>query len=143
MPATMSPPKIDDWLACGRRALSEGDLKHARTLFDRVLAVSKRSEALHLKGVTLLQQRHVREAVAMMEQAVALEPRADYCCDLGTACYMLNDRNRSEAAYRQALSLDPQHIDAMYNLANLLRERKQTAEALSLYGALLERRAAT
>lgn len=75
MSAVMSADQLDDWLGAGRRALCDGKLKQACTLLDRVLAVSKHPEALHLKGAALLKLGQVRAAVELIEQAVAGDAR--------------------------------------------------------------------
>jgi putative glycosyltransferase (TIGR04372 family) len=136
----MSGPDIDTWLDAGRRALTEGRFAQATELFDRVLEHDQHPDALHLKGAALLQQGMTAEAVMLIQQAARSSARADYYCDLGTACYIMRDRARAEAAYRQALEIDPRHDDAAYNLANLLRERHEIPAALALYGQVLERK---
>jgi tetratricopeptide (TPR) repeat protein len=46
----------------------------------------------------------------------------DALCDLGSACMALADNQPALGAFQQALALDPQHLETMYNLANLYRQ---------------------
>src|SRR4051794_22263788 len=117
---------IADWLVAGRKCLREGKLQAAESYFDRILTLAQHPEALHLKGAAALQQGRVGEAVPLLEAAVRAEQRnVDYLCDLGTAYHAKGDLVGSEATYRLALDVDSVHVDATYNLANLLRERGQ------------------
>jgi tetratricopeptide (TPR) repeat protein len=47
-------------------------------------------------------------------------------------------RDEASASYRQALALDPQYVDALNNLGNVLRDLGLPREALPLYVRAIE-----
>ena len=49
-----------------------------------------------------------------------------------------SDLEGAERAYRKALELNPNHVSAIGNLANLLREKGEKDQALDLYNSALE-----
>jgi tetratricopeptide (TPR) repeat protein len=51
-----------------------------------------------------------------------------------------DDSGAAESAYRQALALDPGHLDATLNLGALLCDEGRCREAVPLYASALERR---
>lgn len=65
------------------------------------------------------------DATSWFARAEALEPR---------------DKASAEAAYRQALALDPDHADAYLNLGALLCESSRCGEAVALYDEAVRRR---
>jgi len=64
-------------------------------------------------------------------------PRAAYF--LGFTAENLGARNQAEAAYREAIRLDPGYGPPAMRLANLLRDRSSPAEAAELYRGLIDR----
>jgi protein O-GlcNAc transferase len=55
----------------------------------------------------------------------------------GNSFSSAGNRSQAMAAYRRALAIQPDHIDARFNLANLLRIDERLDEAVSEYRALL------
>jgi tetratricopeptide (TPR) repeat protein len=77
------------------------------------------------------------EARSAFERAVALDPSAvSYWVNLGNARLTAGDHGPAEAAYREALRLDPTSIDAGNGLALLLVSTGRPAEAIPLLESL-------
>jgi protein O-GlcNAc transferase len=91
-----------------------GDLARAGTVYREVLAEDPRqSDALHLLGVISLQQGSLREAIARIEAAIAINPApAAYHSNLGNAWRKAGDHARAIACYDAALARDPGLLDA-------------------------------
>jgi hypothetical protein len=58
--------------------------------------------------------------------------------DLGNLLMLANHRPEAEAAYRQAIALDPVRVSALFNLGLLEQEKGNLREALHNYLTLLE-----
>jgi tetratricopeptide (TPR) repeat protein len=82
------------------------------------------------------QERKPLVAVAVARPAV--DPRsAARLYDEGCALEEAGSAD-AEAAYRRAVELDPEHLDAQVNLGRLLHEKGRPAEAVPFYGAVLK-----
>lgn len=58
--------------------------------------------------------------------------------DYGNLLVMASRNAEAEAAYRQAVELDPRRVSALFNLGLLLQERGERREALRLYKQVVE-----
>ncbi|MBF0461828.1 MAG: tetratricopeptide repeat protein [Magnetococcales bacterium] len=76
-----------------------------------------------------------------LEQAMTVaRPDADLL-NLAATCHTrLGQPSQAEAAYRQALRLQPNHADVHYNLGNLLQNQNRLAEAETAYRQALDTR---
>ena len=54
-------------------------------------------------------------------------------CNLGIVLWDKKDQAGAEAAYREAIRLDPKYANAHYNLGNVLRDKKDQAGAEAAY----------
>lgn len=69
---------------------------------------------------------------AILASGFEAAPRADLYADLGATYVRLRQTARAQAAFQQALQLNPNSVDATAGLAELRVEQGQAAEALSL-----------
>lgn len=86
--------------------------------------------AWNLLGVLALEEGRPAEALPLLERALALYPRgAAYHVNRGNALRHLGRWDEAEAAYRQALGLEPALPDAVLNLGQLFNDRGRYVEA--------------
>ncbi len=84
------------------------------------------------RGAEALQQDRVGEAIEWLETAAALDGGlANAWVNLGVSRRRAGDAAAAEAAYKQALELDPRIYSAYQNLASLLYHAGRSGEALS------------
>src|SRR5437667_3116442 len=77
--------------------------------------------------------RHV-EAIDASKKAVAIRPSAESYFNIGLANYYLKQYRESEAAYRQAIKLDPYNAaDAYYGLGLTYKDSGQYDEEIQAY----------
>src|SRR4051812_10264746 len=83
--------------------------------------------------------RHV-EAIDCFEQALVLEPtEPKILFALGNTASALGLAKPAEAFFRHVLALEPGRLEALVNLANLLRSQSQFAAAAALLEPALAR----
>jgi protein O-GlcNAc transferase len=86
---------------------------------------------LHLLGVVKDLQGYSSEAVRLIRQSLTHDSsRAVVHNDLGLACQSLGQWQDSVQAFRDAIRLAPDFIEAMYNLARSLASQEKNDEAL-------------
>ncbi len=117
--------------------------------FDEALEVLRREALLVpadprprlLESRILLQAERHEEALAVAEGLVAALPEnADAVYQRGAVRVATRDLAGAEADFRRALELAPEHTAAMSDLAVLLADRGETAEARALLERVLELR---
>jgi tetratricopeptide (TPR) repeat protein len=85
-------------------------------------------------GAILRQQGKPGQAVARLEQALALRPNfAEAQNNLGNALWDQGKLDQAAARYRQAIALNPNFAEPHRNLARSLKEQGQFAEAVERY----------
>jgi predicted TPR repeat methyltransferase len=116
-------------------------LAEAEELFRRVLETApNHPQALHFAGVLAHQQGRHDDAIALVEQSLALEPdRADSYNNLGIILQSAGKFEAAIAAYERAISIDSRHANAYSNLGVLLRATGKPAEAEAAYRTAIER----
>jgi tetratricopeptide (TPR) repeat protein len=62
---------------------------------------------------------------------------ADILVNLGTCYFYQKDHIRAEELFRRALKLEPDHVEANYNLANMLSARGEVETAVGFYSNAL------
>jgi Flp pilus assembly protein TadD len=93
------------------------------------------------RGAELVQARQNKEALAELDIAVKLAPALPQAwVNLGVARRRVGDLGGAEAAYRQALDVDPDHLSAYHNLVGLYRLQGRNDPAGSILD-MLDRRA--
>jgi predicted TPR repeat methyltransferase len=118
-----------------------GRLDEAGALYARVLeAAPDHPDALHLSGLVAHQKGNHREAAGLIRRALAVNPSPRYHNNLATVLLALGDFNGAAAACRMALSLNPQHVEAHFNLGNALEKSGGNETAAAHYRAVLQLR---
>ncbi len=115
-------------------AFTRGDLEGAARMAEALLARGLAAEHAHnVLGMIAYGRRDYPEAVRSLEAATQADPNfsAPYA-NLGASLRALGDAAGAEAAYRQALALNPASQNALGNLANLLVDNRKPAEAQAL-----------
>ena len=117
-----------------------GRYREAETLYRSVLRIDpNHADAVHLLGVTALQQGRYSEAVEHMERAIALSPgNAELYCNLAAAHRAGGDFDLAIENYQRALDINPELAGAHNNLGNALREKGDTHSAEQSYRRALE-----
>ena len=119
----------------GVRAFDGSDYAHAASLFEQAIALdSNFAMAWRKLGVSGLHLGSGRDqVVAALRHAYTLRDRLPEVERLHTAAFyswnVTEDFGSAEAAYRQALALDPDDNTALTNLALIVAARGQFAEA--------------
>lgn len=91
------------------------------------------------RGLVLLAKEDYLAALDCFEQAIALDPAMSAAWNnLGVAFQHLQRLDEAERCWRKTLELKPEHRDALINLGNLSCEQGKNAEALDLFGQLLQ-----
>ena len=91
--------------------------------------------AMRLMGVIAYQFRRYAEALPLL--ANVCDGPGDYS-NLGAVLRAMGQHSKAEAAYRQAMALDPGLAAPPYNLGNLLHDQARYAEAATAFSAALE-----
>lgn len=115
---------IEHLIESGLKAQRSGDHSRAAQCYERVLAVAPASfDALQLLGLLKLQTEQETAGIALLEQAVALDPRQ--ICALNNLANALREVGRMREAvqtYARALTVEPENVAVLTNLAlTLLR----------------------
>ena len=127
----------------GHHLTSRGDLGAAETAFRRAVSLSPKEASLHLALADLLARRHDwAEAVKEAREATTLDP------DHGTAQSLFGRlldievqrlAREAEGAMRRALALQPDDMECVIQLADLLHRSSRMDEAAGLVRSALVR----
>ena len=129
------------WLHLGEALLAAKQIEGAAIAFGRALAAEPNNAFGHFgQGRCLREQGRLREAVAALERAVALQPRfAKAWFLIGLIRDDLGDP-ATAAAYRAALDADPTLHEAALNLGIACQEAGELDQAFDAYGQALRTR---
>lgn len=84
------------------------------------------------KGNTYVLMEQYSKAYEAFAQAKQAHPfHASTLGDYGSALYMMNNKEEAVEQYAQAIMINPDYTDALYNLINVLIELKKYNEALN------------
>ena len=116
-----------------------GRLSQAETGYRKILTQDPaHADALHLLGLVAYQQGQYDRALDCITKAIQRDATKPlYFYNLGLAHQKLNQLPEAERAYRQALSLKGDYIEALGNLGNVLREKGELDEACATYKQVL------
>jgi protein O-GlcNAc transferase len=119
-----------------------GRLRDAETLYRKLLRREpNNADVLHLLGVLTHQTGDNRQAIGLIERAIARKPRvAVFHSNLANALWQERSLAAAEASCRRALALDPELPEAHLNLGNALWGQGRAEEAVVAYRAALARR---
>jgi len=136
-------PPLDDGCGAYERALAlhrSGHLDDAAALYREVLAREpSHFGSLHLLGVIAGQCSRYAEAVALIEQAIRVDPNvAAAHANIGNAQLALGFFDKAVTSYQRALALQPAHRQALMGQGKALWSLGQLTDALASYDAALE-----
>ena len=92
------------------------------------------SQAYFARGLVLFDAQQTVEALTFFGQSIELRDHADVQYAAGLAYMKLEDLAGAEVAFARAVDLEPDHVPAMHNLANIY----ELTGRLDLAAALLE-----
>ena len=111
-------------------ALDDAESRYRDVLFER----PRQPDALHLLGLIRFQRGDPDEALALIEQAIAIAgDKPDYHFNRGKVLLAAGRLEAAIAAYRQARALDPKNAGILLNLGNAWRRRGDSDEAEDCY----------
>ncbi len=131
-----------DWrifLRLGTALTAINQPPRAAAALDRAQTLAPQEPAaLEAIANLLAQQGRFREAVALLQAALALDPTvANLHSTLGARLFQLNDVKGTEKAWREAVRLRPEAATTCLNLANLLANNGSFGEAKTYFQAAL------
>jgi tetratricopeptide (TPR) repeat protein len=92
------------------------------------------SDALHYLGLIAYRKENYREAISLIESAIAINGKVPaYHCNLGNAYRGNGQPDSAIASFREAVRLDPEFQAAYSNLGNVLLEQDRVEEASACY----------
>jgi tetratricopeptide (TPR) repeat protein len=96
------------------------------------------ASAYYLKGFIYLDARDTTTAISSFQTAIEVDPdHYDSYVILGKI-YSVLDPDFSETYYTQAIDLQPQSIEALYNMGVLLQGQERYAESYPIYDRIIE-----
>jgi protein O-GlcNAc transferase len=128
-------PNVHQLFGVAMHHHQSGRLGDAERLYGQILRTDPRhADALHLLGVLAHQTGRNDAAALLIGKAIVENARVPaFHNNLGNALKAQGRLDDAEAAYRSALALKPDHLEALYNLALILQTQDKLTEALSLY----------
>lgn len=97
------------------------------------------ADANHLLGVLSYQKLHYPEARAFFEKAIREDDQKSlYHYNLALACEKIGDSAEAIHAYKNALRLKPNYVEAQSNLGNVYRELGDLSAAISVYERVIQ-----
>lgn len=131
----MAEISLDDALRLAIEMQQQRQLDGAKTLYHRILEVSpQHPDALHLLGMLRHQMGRSDEGVALIEQAIAIEPGfAGYRNNLGNIHASNGRVAEATQAYERALELAPGDADLHNNLGALYKAERRFDAARACY----------
>ena len=114
-------------------AHQQGRLDLAYAAYEEILRLHPRQfDALHLLGVIALQRKEAQKSVALIRQAIEVNPdHAAAHMNLGSAFRELRQLDQALASYDRAIALRPDFADAHSNRGNALRELGRLEHAVA------------
>ncbi|SOE95762.1 Predicted O-linked N-acetylglucosamine transferase, SPINDLY family [Burkholderia sp. D7] len=112
-----------------------GDLASARTLYEQVLECRPDDPSpMFALGIMEWQDGAFDPALAWLDRALRIAPRdARYHYVRGLVLSAMRRTNDAIGAYGSVLDIDPEHVDALNNLANCHRENGENGAAEAFY----------
>lgn len=134
-----SPDLLSNLLEHALAAHRQGHTGAAARLYRQILGVhATHFDALHLLGVTMLQNGDANSACQMITQALELNPlHVAAHSNLGNALQALGKYQEAINSFNRAIELDPRFVDALYNRGNAFQTLHHHEEAIRSYDQAL------
>jgi tetratricopeptide (TPR) repeat protein len=131
-----------DWDEVFERMAREIRARPARPAFSVDTRLGPAAAAEHRqRGITLIKQGKLEEAVAALRMAVQLDPTcAQTHNNLGVALVQMAKWEEAITCYRDAIRLRPDYAEAHNNLGDALQKQGQVDQAILCYRQALERK---
>jgi tetratricopeptide (TPR) repeat protein len=112
-------------------AQSEQDVDAALRTFERVIAM-RPDHLLPYYNLALVLKRvdRAKDAIAALQRALAIQPRAEAQFALGSLYFHQGDFDRAIAALRAAVAAEPRLVDAHITLGSVFKAKRQLPEAV-------------
>ena len=114
----IDPKNPDGWVNIGRAAIQEGDMDHARVVLEKALALNSnlaRTNFFYAK--VLRNDGKYDEATAHLRQVLSQYPRDRVALnELGRVLFLQRKYNDAVNVLDQVLAVDPEDLQAHYNL---------------------------
>lgn len=137
----LTPGSASAWFNEGTALERLGRSKDAADRYQRAIALSPSHSSAHNNlGNLLLADGRTNDALVEYRRAVESDARNVAAQNNLGALLIMSDLADAQAHLEVALSLDPQHTDAHFNLARALTIRGQAADAVRHYRAALSQR---
>jgi tetratricopeptide (TPR) repeat protein len=124
-----SPSQNISLIKDAAQAVAAGDLKHAESVLNTVLAASPDEfHALNLLGIIRAQQRREPEAEVLFKRAIEIKPDfASAHVGLGMLYVQMAKPDQAIPEFQEALRLDPERADARSSLVDVWRDQAHAA----------------
>jgi tetratricopeptide (TPR) repeat protein len=137
------PKYADAWLSLGKIRLQQNDNEQARIAMLKAIDADPKLVPPYLQlGLVSAQQQKWEESTQYLDRAMKLDPvdypQAWYTC--AVANYNLRRYDEAEQRARQAVKLDPNHVNprAQYLLGLVLKEKQDYAGAAAELAAYMK-----
>lgn len=109
-----------------------GQLEAAEAIYRSILdGTPGDPDALHYLGLIDFQRGNFASSAQLISRAITSKPTvAAFYCNLGNSLKRLGQKDKAEAAYRDALRLDSGFAIALFNFGVFLLEERRSAEAV-------------
>lgn len=129
-----------------QRKLSQAIELHQRGKFPQALQsyneilrkLPNETEVLHLSGLALSSLGKFDEAVLKISKAVKLKPNDAFYCSLGNVCFDKGDLGQAIEAYKNAIQLNGNNLEAFNNLGMIFTQQNMFNEAIMCYHKAIE-----
>ncbi len=112
-------------------AQSEQDVDEAIRTFKRVIAIRPDHALAHYNLALVLKRvDRAKEAIASLQRALDIQPRAEAQFALGTLYFHQGDFDRAIAALKAAVAAEPRLVDAHIALGSVFKAKQQLPEAI-------------
>lgn len=116
-----------------------GRLQEAEQAYRHALGMApEHADALHLLGLLQYRQGRYDDAILSITTAIARTPLPVYWFNLGVVTQKAGRFEKAVHAYREAIRLNPRHLEAYLNLGNVLKEQNALGDSIKAYRKALE-----